>query len=186
VFAVNDLREYGDYVGHHNLVMENGVPANAQIFMHRKGGFAYDLVNGREMRVVAADDSMYMDTIFGPCEGRLYMITDQPIDSVRIAAPATVAQGASADVKITIADPQGAPISAVIPLRVDILDFSGRESEFTGFYGAKDGQLSLRLDLAPNDSPGIWTVRAKELASGKAAVHYMRITALTPGPPGVK
>ena len=35
LFAVNDLREFGDYVGHHGLVMENGLPTDAELSIRR-------------------------------------------------------------------------------------------------------------------------------------------------------
>jgi hypothetical protein len=40
---------------------------------------------------------------------------------------------------------------------------------------AKDGQLQVRAELARNDAPGAWTVRAEELASGRAAEAYIRV-----------
>ncbi len=37
VFAVNDRREYGDYVGHHRKVMERGVACAAELTVRRPG-----------------------------------------------------------------------------------------------------------------------------------------------------
>jgi len=54
-------------------------------------------------------------------------------------------------------------------MRVDVQDPTGQEAELSGYYGAKDGVVSLHLDLATNDTPGVWTLRARELASGKTA-----------------
>ncbi len=47
VFLVNDRREYGQYVGQHGLVMENGLPATAAVAVRRSGGAVYDLVHNR-------------------------------------------------------------------------------------------------------------------------------------------
>jgi hypothetical protein len=44
---VNDRREYGDYVGHHKLVMEDGLPTDAVLTL-RPPGHVYDLVAGRK------------------------------------------------------------------------------------------------------------------------------------------
>jgi hypothetical protein len=63
-----------------------------------------------------------------------------------------------------------------VPLRVDIRDAAGRDAERTGYYGAKDGRLELKLDLAANDQPGVWQVRVRELASGQTASHYVRVS----------
>ena len=55
------------------------------------------------------------------------------------------------------------------PVRVDVLDAQGNPAEFSGYYGAAGAASPVRLDLAPNDAPGAWTVRARELASGRTA-----------------
>jgi hypothetical protein len=35
--------------------------------------------------------------------------------------------------------------------------------------------LELKLDFANNDSPGVWQIRVRELASGQTASRYVRI-----------
>ena len=47
LFAINDRREFGDYVGQHGLVMENGLPSEAVLTVRRPGGTVYDLVDHR-------------------------------------------------------------------------------------------------------------------------------------------
>jgi len=84
--------------------------------------------------------------------------------------------GETATVKFAVVDKNGRPLDAVVPLRVDIRDPSGRDAERTGYYGAKDGRLELKLDLATNDSPGVWQIRARELASGQTATSYLRVS----------
>ena len=37
LFVVNDKRTFGDYVGHHGKVMEQGLPQTAQIQLNRRG-----------------------------------------------------------------------------------------------------------------------------------------------------
>jgi hypothetical protein len=39
-------------------------------------------------------------------------------------------------------------------------------AEFSGFHGAKTGQLELKLAIASNDTTGLWQIRVRELASG--------------------
>ena len=51
----------------------------------------------------------------------------------------------------------------------DITDPQGKSAEFSGWYAAPNGRLSLKLDIAPNDAIGNWTIQARELASGKSA-----------------
>ena len=76
---------------------------------------------------------------------------------------------------ITVADSAGEPVPAVIPLRVDITDPNGRPAEYSGEYGATRGALKLQLDVATNDTPGVWQIRIRELASGWIASRYVRV-----------
>ena len=175
VFAINDLREFGDYVGHHGLVMENALPSDTELIIKRKGGFVYDLVHGHPVPITQAGDHIHVEAHIEPCDGRLLMITDRAISKLEIDAPEMVFAGGSAVCTISITDEAGKPLDAVLPVKVDILDPDGRPAEFSGFYGAAGGILEIGLDIAPNDVEGIWTVRAKELASGKTATQYIRV-----------
>jgi len=55
-------------------------------------------------------------------------------------------------------------------------DPDGKPAEFSGYHGAKDGQLQIRLDVARNDTRGLWRIHAQELASGCAADAYVRVS----------
>ncbi|NLF17443.1 MAG: hypothetical protein GX595_09315, partial [Lentisphaerae bacterium] len=169
LFAVNDKRTYGDYVGHHRLVMEKGLPHQATLSIRRPGASVYDLLDSRAVAVRATATGVEWEASLGPGEGRVYMVTPRPVADVRLA----VAQRRPADravaARASVVDPDGNPLAAVVPVRVDILDPAGAPAEFSGYYGARDGALDLRLDLASNDAPGTWTVRIRELASGRTA-----------------
>lgn len=177
VFVVNDRREYGDYVGQHGLVMENGLPSEASVEIARPSGFAYDLVRAREVPTKALAGKTTLDVALEPCEGRVFLVTSRAIDSVRVEAPATARAGTAIPVRVAVLDAAGTPIDAVVPLRVDVRDPDGRAGEAEGFYGAVAGRLEVTLDFAANDARGTWTVRATDLASGREAVHYVRVGA---------
>lgn len=176
LFAVNDRREFGNYVGHHGLVMENGLPSDTRLIIRRPTGFVYDLVRGRPVKATSAKGSLEIQAHFGPCEGRIYMITDRAIAGVRVDAPTSARLGETVDLKIVVVDEQGKAIDAIVPVKVDILDPAGRAAEFSGYYGAKDGQLEIRWDVAKNDAPGLWRVHVEELASGRVADAYVRVS----------
>ncbi len=175
LFAVNDLREYGTYVGHHGLVMENGLPTDATLEVAREG-YVYDLVGHRQVNTGGDGGAMSIPWHFGPCEGRVFMITERPISNVAINAPEQAAPGESMTVEVAVLADNGAPIDAVVPVEVRLLDPHGRAAEFSGYYGAKDGQLSITFDLAENDVPGLWSIEVQELASGLTASAYVRVS----------
>ena len=186
VFVVNDRREYGQYVGHHGKVMENGLPSDAVLSVNRPGGFAYDLVEGRPMPVAAENDRLTMAVHLGPCDGRLVMISSRPIAGLSIQAPEQVERGGRASCSIRVVDLEGKTLDAVVPVEVDVRDAEGRQAEFSGFYAAVDGKVEIALDVAPNDPPGIWQITARELASGQSSVAYLRVRGPEPWPPSTK
>ena len=87
------------------------------------------------------------------------MATRNPIDGVRIAAPETAALNSSAKIDVSV-DADGAPIDAIVPIRVRIFDPAGIEAEFSGYHAAVAGQLTLTIDFAPNDREGMWEIHA--------------------------
>ena len=174
VFAVNDAREFGNYVGEFERVMENGLPSETVISLARSGGTVYDLTRGHRVSINQADISG-IPLQLGPCEGRIIMVTDKPIDAVTVNAPDTAQPNTSADIKIAV-NAAGAPIDAVIPVRVRIFDPAGSEAEFSGYYAAVGGKLDITLDFAPNDREGVWEIAVEELASGLASKAFVRLS----------
>ena len=106
------------------------------------------------------------------------MLTERAIEAVRVDAPPQARLGDTFAITIAVVDGSGDALPAVVPLQVSILDPQGREAEFSGFYGAKDGRLAIQLDLATNDLPGNWTIRARELASGLQQDQSIEISPL--------
>jgi hypothetical protein len=175
IFAINDRREYGNYVGQHGLVMENGLPAEATLTIQR-GGHVYDLLEHREINPHGTDTTTGIDVQLEPGGGQLLMMTQSPIASLSATGPAAAHRNDTSIFIITIADESGAPLDAVVPVALTILDPEGRRSERSGYYGAANGTLSIALDHAPNDTTGMWTVKIRELASGKSALHFFRLS----------
>jgi hypothetical protein len=174
LFVLNDKRTFGNYVGHHAKVMEKGLPNPATLAVRRKTGFVYDLVQHQAVPVRTSAGGIQFDASFGPGDGRVYLLTSREIAGVHIKAPATAKRGGSADVTVAVGARRGAPVAAIVPVHVGIIDPQGHPAEFSGYYGARDGKVSLRLALAANDATGTWLIRAQELASG--IVQEARLT----------
>ncbi|HND56701.1 MAG TPA: hypothetical protein PLV92_29990, partial [Pirellulaceae bacterium] len=180
VFVVNDRREAGTYVGQHGLVLDAGLPSKGTIALSRKNVHVYDLTARREVTATTSDGATRWPIVLGPCDGNVFLVTDRPIAEVLIESPSAVSLGQSLACQVAVTDVSQAPINAVIPVRVDVTDPHGRPAEFSGYYGAADGKLSLKLDIAINDTPGVWTIRVHELASGRSATRYVRVRPATP------
>ncbi|MEX2578836.1 MAG: LamG-like jellyroll fold domain-containing protein [Verrucomicrobiales bacterium] len=176
LFAVNDRREAGIYVGGYGMVLENGLPSEATLSLQRNAGHVYDLVRRRSVESRSIDGGgLEIPVALGPCEGRLLMVTERPVERVAIAAPEQAAPGESIEVRVGVTDGEGDPIDAVVPLEVRISDPEGVAAEGSGHYGAAAGELVLPLDFAPNDKPGLWELRVTEGATGGEATAYVRV-----------
>jgi hypothetical protein len=175
LFAVNDRREFGDYVGQHKLVMENGLPSEAVLTIKRPAGHVYDLLTSREITALPGKGSLQVPASLGPCQGQVLMVSDRRLAAVKLQAPKEAKLGAPVPLQVTIADDQGQALDAIVPVRVDFLAPDGQAAEFSGYYGARDGKLSITFALASNDMPGLWELRVKELASGKTGTAYVRV-----------
>lgn len=176
VFAINDRREFGSYVGQHGLVMENGLPTKARLTLAQEDAHIYDLTRGAlviPQRAEAGRVSWPVE--LGPCDGRLFLVLPKPLLQIRLEAPATAKPGQSASVQATLTTTEEAPVRAAVPVEVRIRDANGRPAEGSGFHTAENGVLKLTLDLAPNDDPGTWEIRVRELASGMEAVQWMAL-----------
>lgn len=176
VFAVNDRRTYGHYVGHYGLVMEDGLPADATLSLDRTSGFVYDLTRQRPVPTQVNAGRLTFTNHFEPCDGAVFLVTDTAIEKVRVESPARAVLGQTLPCDIVVADSHGQPVAAVVPVEVTIADPRGHPAEFSGSYGAKAGRLSLSLDLARNDTPGNWIIRVRELASGQSAERNLTVT----------
>jgi hypothetical protein len=169
LFALNDRRTFGRYVGHHGRVMEEGVPTSATLSVRRRRGHVYDLVNHAAVPVVRTGKELRFEVDLGPGDGRVFLILDSPIAGVQLQAPERGQRGRPFRLQVAVVDPAGKPLPAVVPVEVEVRDPQGRLAEGSGYYGAADGRLTVELLPARNDLPGRWTLRVRELASGQRA-----------------
>ena len=177
LFAVNDLREAGSYVGNYGLVMEDGLPSSATLRLRREKGHVYDLLEQREAESKAGPDGhVEIPVSLGPCEGRIFLVTERPVAGLGIELPEAAVLGNSVEIRITVKDPEGNPVDAVIPINLRITDPEGVEMERSGYYGAAGGKMRAVLDIAPNDHTGLWMIRATEGATGRESRAYLRVS----------
>ncbi len=177
VFVLNDRRTFGDYVGHHGRVMEKGLPLEGTVTVRQPGAAVYDLVAHRPVPASPQKDGVAFDVTLGPGAGGVFLVTPQRIDRVELEVPRQALLGQAVPVELRVVDPDGQPLDAVVPVRLEVLDPQGRPAEPTGYYGAASGRLKLKLELARNDVPGRWTVRATELASGRKTERTLTVRA---------
>lgn len=166
LFAFNDKRTFGDYVGQYKKVMEQGLPLDAKIQVNRPSGTVYDLLAGRSVPTKAVAGGLEFAVSFGPGAGQLYLITEHALRSVNVAIAQQVKRGQQATLEVTVLDASGQPADAVVPLQISGTDATGAPLEIHGWYAAVGGKLTLPIDVARNDVAGNWKIQVRELASG--------------------
>ncbi|MFM7604515.1 MAG: hypothetical protein ACKO8Z_04880, partial [Prosthecobacter sp.] len=176
LFAINDHREYGNYVGQHGLVMENGLPSKGIVSLKVDSANVYELTSTRFIVPKRGDDGVLSWPVeLGPCDGRIYLIMPKPLLGIELSVPEVAKLNHTAKISANITTTQNAPTQAIIPVRLDIRDASGNLVEGSGCYAAENGVLETAINLAPNDESGTWEVRIKELASGMESVRWMKV-----------
>jgi hypothetical protein len=60
-------------------------------------------------------------------------------------------------------------------LQISGQDSTGADIEISGYYAAVNGELTLPIDIAPNDLPGKWQLQVKDLASGLKAKASFKV-----------
>lgn len=165
LFALNDARTYGDYLGRHGLVMEKGLPSKASISIKSDAMAVYDLLAHKKLSTAKDQDLIKWTAELPPGGGNIWLLLKQPIAKIKIDLPDSIDCGMSGKLQVSMLDEKNNIIDAVLPIKITITDSTGAEAEKSGYYGIKD-ILDLTLDIASNDSKGNWKVEVEDLASG--------------------
>ncbi|MCF7788206.1 MAG: LamG domain-containing protein [Prosthecobacter sp.] len=175
LFVINDSRAAGSYVGQHGLVREAGLPVTANLNLGQGKVNIYDLSHAAFVLPKRADNGLSIPLKLGPSEGRVLLLSPSPLLEMQLNLPETATCGNIAEARINLMTSGGKPMPAAIPVAVSIRDANGAPAEFDGYHVVENGELILRLDLAKNETPGIWEVHVRELASGMESVKWMQV-----------
>ncbi|MES2599121.1 MAG: LamG-like jellyroll fold domain-containing protein [Verrucomicrobiota bacterium] len=176
LFVVNDRREAGNYVGQHGLVLENGVPSIGALNLGTETVNVYDLTRAAFLLPKREDNGLTIPLRLGPGEGRVFMISPAPILDVTLDLPETATCGNVAEAVIKVTTTGGKPMPAAIPVQVRIRDAEGGTGEWDGAHVVENGTLTLKLQLAKNETPGTWEVHVRDLASGIETAKWMKVS----------
>ena len=167
VFALNDRRTFGDYVGQWGLVMDKGLPNSGDISIDFPAAAAYDLVAHRPVKLKKSGAAVSYRAEFGPGDGQLVMLLRKPIASVNAAVGGDFRRGGRLTIDIAVLDKDGIPVKALVPLQVSITDSRGNTLPGSGYWVAEGGVLNIGEVAASNMAAGKCRLRVKCLASGK-------------------
>ena len=175
VFIINDLKTYGPRFGQWKLMQELGVEQIPRIRIEVEGKPAiYDALGLAPVEYSLRDSGAEFEITLPPAGGKLVAVLPNPIQHVQIIAPASVERGIGDEVRGIVFSATGTPIMGAVPLRIDVTDPLGRQTEYSRYaatvYSEGQGWSSSAGFLpAINDVPGEWTITMSELLSGITA-----------------
>ncbi|MHB9026456.1 MAG: hypothetical protein ACYC7E_20150 [Armatimonadota bacterium] len=150
-------------------------PYTSTVVLAALPGVPYDLVAGKIVPVTKTTDGQFALTLsmerFG---GALVTFLSGDITALKLAAPQTAKAGIPVQATATIL--AGAkPVPGVLSVEFTLKDPAGNDSVISGVRGTANGKAAFTWTPAVNDLPGVWTLEATELASGKTAQVKIRL-----------
>ena len=183
VFAVNDKRTFGEYVGQWGLTMEKGLPSSGNVTLidpDGKVGAVYELSRGGEVPFTrTAAGRVEVPLSYETNDGRLLLFLKHRITSVDVVVAPTkrahwwsfkktlcVEPGDEITVTMTVRDETGVPVSARLPVEIHVFDAAGQELDGAGYACAEGGVCTLTIRTNLNDPPGGYRIVCRDRASG--------------------
>ena len=173
VFAVNDKRTFGDYIGQWGLTMEKGVPCKGEVSIadsEKRTGAVYELSRGKAVKFTRdASGRVVVPVSFDTNDGRIFAFLREPIAGVSLSAKISPS-GDAMDIAFSVKGKSGKLVQGRLPVEIRIFDASGRELDGAGWACAVDGVCSRSVPLNVDDPKGGYTIRARDIASGLKTV----------------
>ena len=102
VFAVNDRRTYGDYIGPWRMAMEKGMPNRGEIRLRRKAGAVYDLVRHMPVPFACEDEMTRIPVAYETCDGKALLVAARPLAPLTVSVADGRLSVASADKDVMV------------------------------------------------------------------------------------
>jgi len=148
LFAINDKRDFGDYVGPWRRIMEKGLPNEATLRVNRKAGAVYDLVRHEAVPFSVEGDKTLIPVKYETSDGRLLMVVGRPLGPLTFKT--RVVEGG---VKVAVISPDA---DVMIPIKVT-------SATSKPFYGVVQGGKWMRMVKGASAD----SVKVMNLADGK-------------------
>lgn len=107
LFAINDRRTYGAYVGPWKRIKEAGCPNAGTVVIGRETGAVYDLVRHERVPFVSERGQTRIDLSYRTNDGKVLLLTARPLGGLKVAVDGTTIVVTSADRDV------------LIPIRID-------------------------------------------------------------------
>ena len=176
LFAINDHRTFGDYVGPWGLTMERGLPFEGEVSLADDGSVkaVYELSRGGEAAFTRADGRIAVPVTYATNDGRLFAFLPERIAAVAVEAPTSVRAGDAVRVTFSARDAAGRPVEALLPAEIRLYDAAGRELDGAGWVCLHGGVCTTEIATNLNDAAGDYRLVCTDRASGLKAERIIR------------
>jgi outer membrane protein assembly factor BamB len=158
-------------------------PDIASLRFPARPGHVYDVLDMKPVTVKKEGDWMALAADMRHLPGKIYAFLPAAIDSVSLAADARLTAGSDLSFRAAVAGADGKPIDAIFPIEVTITDPEGREQLHV--YRASRPLYESAWRVPVNAAAGNWTLRVRELISGRVAEAAVAVAAVAqPAPTG--
>ncbi len=177
-FFVNDDRTYGARFGQWKLRFELGVPQTAQVSVDvTDRPVLYDMLQRKRIEYQTQDAHAAFSLHLPAARGKLVAALPEVIGSVRVTEPLECKSGEPVELTIEVIGASGKPFNSNHPLRIDVTDPRGQDSEWSRYATTREGECVYRFVPAINDAPGTWNVTVTELVGGAKGELSVNCTA---------
>ena len=168
VFAINDHRTFGDYVGPWGLTMEKGLPFKGEVSMQDDGSVkaVYELSRGGEVPFTREGGRVKVPVSYETNDGRLFAFLETRIASVKVDAPRQVRRGGVVTVTLSALDEGGQPVKALLPAEIRLFAADGRELDGAGWVCLQGGICTIDIQTNLDDADGGYRLVCRDRASG--------------------
>ena len=168
LFAINDHRTFGDYVGPWGLTMEKGLPQEGDVSIIDDGSVkaVYELSQGGETAFSRVDGRIKVPVKYSTNDGRIFAFLKDRIASVKVDAPRAVHPGKPVRVTFMAVGESGKPVEALLPAEIRLFDASGRELDGAGWVCLQGGSCTVDILTNIDDAAGDYRLVCRDRASG--------------------
>ena len=176
LFAINDRRTFGDYVGPWGLTMEKGLPFSGDVSLVDNGTVkvVYELSRGGETRFEHKGGRIVVPVEYSTNDGRLFAFLPERIASVKVDAPDEVRAGETVRVTFSALSQAGRPVDALLPAEIRLFDAAGRELDGAGWACLQGGVCTVDVLTNLDDAAGDYRLVCRDRASGLSVERTIR------------
>ena len=178
VFAINDRRTFGDYVGQWGLTMEKGLPYEGEVSLADGNGSVaavYELSRGGEVPFTREGGRVKVPVKYSTNDGRIFAFLKTRIAAVKAEVPDSVCKGGTIKVTFSALDANGRLVEALLPAEIRLYDAAGREIDGAGWACLEGGVCTVDFLTNLNDADGDYRVVCRDRASGFMSERMVRV-----------